>query len=296
MRKLFCILILLPLSWQFVSAQEQEKNYEAIVLLDKKGAAHAGHAALLLGNEETGYLLYSKSAIDDKWVSKGESVSSINDLNNKLTRYTDAFKVEITEIEFKQMVKGADLSVKKEYSLLGWNVSNPYVNNDFVRALPLVPNNNKIFDLDKSANCMTVVTDAFQNAGRPIGNMEKLPNNAFQSLKNANESTTVDVSTIATKQSMEQSTEGGHKITTHINHRIIVDDSIPLGNYKQLYMSDELCIVLNVEDLSKINTDFWNNEFKQEAGTYKFVVVEVELKDRNSVIPNKTREQRGYKQ
>ncbi len=283
MKKIFCILALLSLFGQIVG-QEKEKKYEAIVLLDKNGAAHAGHAALLLGSEETGYLLYSKSKNEDEWISKGEVYSSINELNYKLTRYTDAFKVEITKDEFKKMNMGASLSINKEYSLYGINASgSPYI-----KSIPLVPDN-KLITIDKSSNCMSVVTDAFQYADKPVGNMERFPNNSFQSLKEANNAIPIDISTIT----VNQSTEGGHKLITHIKHRIIVDDSMPIGNYKQTYISDEWCIFLNIEDLSKINSEFLLSEFKQVGGVYKFETQKKELKTRDEVVPNKKREERG---
>ena len=517
MKKTFCSLCLLSLFGHFM-CQAQEKNYVAIALLDSNGIAGKESAALLLGNDETGYFLRSDSFVNDQWVSKTEVFPSMNQLNNKISGYPNAFQIDITRDQFEKMRTATVSPVNQNSSmsqyaqtyslnqyaqpelglsrtdLLGTGsladktdsqrintfsssltlshndtflpainpVGTSYNNQQWLRnnsldintlgasAEPLkflqpdlepvrmnmweskslagnatfkkqpdlgilsiqpglktsgiglsdavstaaktasqnlnlskfgnalyslylddlssawfniltAPKGSRLetyasesinFWMDQGidtvvgspfgkvsgkvvgetggklleqfvgkavgngirditgnsggvigkevaatlspyfrngAGGMLFLIDAFENADIPVEKIKLFSEIASQSRTLANNASPIDLSKLITKKL----TEGGHNWDMHIKNTIIVDDSIPAGHYRQTYVSDEWHICLNMKDIVHINAKFFMNEFKPVEGTHTFQNQEVEIRDRNEIIPNSERGQRG---
>jgi hypothetical protein len=89
------------------------------------------------------------------------------------------------------------------------------------------------------------------------------------------------------------SNEGGHTIKSTANF-IMFDNTLEKDSFITIEYRDKWYVIINETDFPRITADFWNNEFKQAAGTYKFANADVEVKNRNSVIQDKPREKRGF--
>ncbi len=119
---------------------------DIIVLLDKEGASGAGHAAMLIGNDETGWQLISKNGTSGLFGALGPSknpqlgdnpdtdekenfyptlnafISDKKDENdNKILRYEVGYRITSNEDKDKEMVEAGKKAAGSWYSLIGSN-------------------------------------------------------------------------------------------------------------------------------------------------------------------------------
>jgi len=102
---------------------------DIIVLLDKEGANGAGHSAVLIGNDKTGWKLYSKNSGQFKVFGKSEYQDGIDyatlsdfykDTHDEYQkRYESGFRIETNEKEDEIMKNAASKQVKENYLLCG---------------------------------------------------------------------------------------------------------------------------------------------------------------------------------
>jgi len=103
---------------------------DIIVLLDKKGAEGAGHMAALIGNDKTGWQLYSKNGATNggpfgpSTYQAGEVKNSYDNFDNFLsderanqTRYDVGFYIKTTPKQDQIMRTAAEAQVKSDYDL-----------------------------------------------------------------------------------------------------------------------------------------------------------------------------------
>jgi len=110
---------------------------DIIVLLDKEGASGAGHMAVLIGNDDKGWQLYSKNGTNENRGAYGKSnfqageeknsFDTFNDfLNNtdkNQIRYDVGYKITTLPDKDEIMKKTASEQVKRDYNLATDNCS-----------------------------------------------------------------------------------------------------------------------------------------------------------------------------
>ncbi len=105
---------------------------DIIVLLDKQGASGAGHMAVLIGNDNDGWKLYSKNGTDENSgfqgkseYQAGEEKNTFKTLNDFISntkplqiKYDVGFQISTTTDEDNKMKTAAEAQVKSDYHLI----------------------------------------------------------------------------------------------------------------------------------------------------------------------------------